>query len=346
MPRVAVWGGAGMTGGELLRLLARHPSLELAVTVSRSQAGKPIWHQHPVLRPDYPDMTFSNPEDALKEEVDLAFLALPHGASCPIIREYRKKGVPVVDLSADVRLRDEGIYKRWYGRAHPSPELLKEAVYGLPELHREELKGATLASGVGCNATCAILGLFPLAREGQIEHLHLEVRVGSSEGGANPTQGSHHPYRSRAMRVIDPFRHRHLAEILQELKLPEESVAMTTTAVEMVRGVQMMAYVTLKDRVSEAELWKLYRKAFRNEPFLHLCPAQPAHLRFPDPRYVLGSNRALIGFALHDDGRRLLVASAIDNLMKGASGTALQAANVMLGLPEETGLTMMPVFPA
>jgi N-acetyl-gamma-glutamyl-phosphate/LysW-gamma-L-alpha-aminoadipyl-6-phosphate reductase len=148
------------------------------------------------------------------------------------------------------------------------------------------------------------------------------------------------------MRVIDPFRHRHLAEILQELKLPEESVAMTTTAVEMVRGVQMMAYVTLKDRVSEAELWKLYRKAFRNEPFLHLCPAQPAHLRFPDPRYVLGSNRALIGFALHDDGRRLLVASAIDNLMKGASGTALQAANVMLGLPEETGLTMMPVFPA
>lgn len=346
MPRVAVWGGAGMAGGELLRLLVRHPSLELAVAVSRSQAGKPIWHQHLLLRPDYPDVTFSSPEEALEEEVDLSFLALPHGTSCPVIEEYRKRGVPVVDLSADVRLRDEKSYERWYGRAHPNPELLEEAVYGLPELHREELRGARLASGVGCNATCAILGLFPLARDGQIERLHLEVRVGSSEGGANPTQGSHHPYRSRSMRVIEPFRHRHLAEILQELELSEESTVMTTTAVEMVRGVQMVAHVTLKDKTSEAEVWKIYRKAFRKEPFLHLCPARPSHLRFPDPRYVLGSNRALVGFALHGDGRTLLVVSAIDNLMKGASGTALQAANIMLGLPEEAGLKMMPVFPA
>jgi N-acetyl-gamma-glutamyl-phosphate/LysW-gamma-L-alpha-aminoadipyl-6-phosphate reductase len=224
--------------------------------------------------------------------------------------------------------------------------MLSEAVYGLPELHREELRGAHLASGVGCNATATNLALFPLAREGLIQEARVECRVGSSEAGSSASEGSHHPFRSRALRIVEPFRHRHLAEVAQEMEMAEDSLSMTVTAVEMVRGVQMMARVTFRETLREADLWKLYRKAFRGQPFLGLCPARPKHLRFPDPRLVMGSNQVLVGFALEQGGRTGIVVSAIDNLMKGASGTAVQAANLMMGLDETLGLQMLPVYPA
>ncbi|MDR2529710.1 MAG: N-acetyl-gamma-glutamyl-phosphate reductase [Synergistaceae bacterium] len=346
MLKAAVWGASGMTGGEVLRILAGHPEIELTVAVSRGKAVQPVWTVHPHLRADFPEMTFATPTDALTAPVDVAFLALPHKASWPVISEYRKRGVKVADLSADVRLRNMAAYKKWYEQEHPAPDLMKEAVYGLPELHREELRGASLSSGVGCNAACAILGLAPLTKVGLVAEARLELRVGSSEAGAAPSRGGHHPYRDRTMRVYEPFRHRHLAEVAQECGLPESAFTMTMTAAPMVRGVQMLAQARLSRKVNEPELWKAYRAAVGDQPFWTLSPARPPHLRLPDPRLVLGSNRALTGFSLHEDGERLLVVSAIDNLMKGAAGTAVQCANLMLGLPETSGLTMKPVYPA
>jgi len=343
---VVVVGGSGMAGGELLRILAGHPAMEVAGVVSRGKAGHPVAAVHPHLRPDFPETAFISPEEAETLEPALVFLALPHGSSAPVIRGWLERGVKVVDLAADVRLRDPGRYERWYGGPHPDPSLLQEAVYGLPELHREEIRGARLVSGVGCNATAAILALAPLARAGVIADARVEARVGSSEGGSRATEGSHHPYRSRALRMFEPFAHRHLAEVSQETGLPEDRLTLGVTAVESVRGVQAVATVTLAAPLREADLWKLYRGAYGKEPFVFVCPARPAHLRLPDPRLVMGSNRALVGFALHPDGRRLTAVTAIDNLLKGASGTAVQAANLLLECPETAGLDMRPVYPA
>ena len=346
MYKAIVWGANGMAGGEALRILAAHPDIELAAAVSRSKASQPVWTVHPHLRPDYPEITFISPEQAYDIETNIAFLALPHKASWQTILEYRKRGIKVVDLSADVRLKDLAAYREWYEQEHPAPQLMEEAVYGLPELHRDELVGAALASGVGCNSTCAILGLYPLAKAGLITDVRMELRVGSSEAGGTPSQGGHHPYRDRTLRVYEPFRHRHLAEVIQECGINTSLITMTMTAAPIVRGVQMLAHVRLTSKLKEAEIWKIYRHATAGEPFWSLCPARPAHLRLPDPRLVMGSNRALTGFVLHEDGERLIVVSAIDNLMKGSAGTAIQCANLMLGLEETSGLKMRPVYPA
>ncbi len=346
MIRVVIWGGTGLAGGELLRLLAGHGGMEVVAVTSRRRAGQPLWTVHPHLRPDYPEMLFISPDEAEAVEADLAFLALPHGSAFPVASRCLDRGLKVVDLSADLRLHDGALRAAWYGAGGAPQELVDRAVYGLPELHRDELAGADLASGVGCNATALNVALFPLARAGLLEEVRAECRVGSSEGGATPSEGGHHPFRSRALRVIEPFRHRHMAEALQELNLDAARLTLTMTAVELVRGIQMAAQIRLAEKVREADLWKLYRRAFDGEFFLHLTPARPSHLRFPDPRLVLGSNRALVGFALHDDGRRLLVVSAIDNLIKGAAGSALQSANLMTGLDESRGLDLRPCYPA
>jgi N-acetyl-gamma-glutamyl-phosphate/LysW-gamma-L-alpha-aminoadipyl-6-phosphate reductase len=343
---VTVWGATGFTGGELLRVLARHPGMEAVGAVSRSSAGTPIGAAHLHLRHVYPDAMFISPEQGFETRAEVAFLALPHGSSAETAARLLASGVRVVDLSADFRLRSASEYARWYEVEHPRPELLGEAVYGLPELHRGEMSGVRLISGVGCNATSAIFALLPAAREGLIAEARVECRVGSSEGGAHGGEGSSHPLRSRALRVVSPFVHRHIAELTQELGLPEERVSMGVTAVELVRGIQCVAHVRLSRRLREADLWKLYRAAWGGEPFVSVTPARPAHWRIPDPRFVLGSNRVMTGFALADDGERLVAASAIDNLMKGAAGSAVQSANVMMGLDETSGLDMTPVYPA
>jgi len=344
--RIGVWGASGLAGGELLRLLAGHPGAEVAFAVSRSRAGRPIGETHPHLRPAYGDRRFDVPEAAEGREADLVLLAVPHGAAVPLARAALDRGIRVADLSSDFRLRDPEDYPRWYGRLHPAPDLLAEAVYGLPELHREAIRSARLVSGVGCNAAAAILGLAPLVRAGRIAQARIELRVGSSEAGAEPSPGSHHPFRSRALRVVEPFRHRHAAELIQETGLAEERFTFTQTTAEMVRGIQMLAQVDLDRPAREAELRRLYREAYEGEPFVSLCPAAPARLRIPDPQLTLGTNRALTGFALHEDGRRLLLGCALDNLGKGAAGTALQCVNLMLGLEESSGLEALAPYPA
>ncbi len=343
---VIIWGATGFTGGELLRIIARHPYMEATGAVSRSKAGTPIGAIHPHLRFAYPDLNFISPEEGGETHAELVFLALPHKAAAETAKKRLSAGQKVVDLSADFRLRDHEQYKRWYETEHPCPELLEGAVYGLPELHRSEMANAKLISGVGCNATSAIFALLPLAKAGLIENARIECRVGSSEGGAEAKEGRSHSLRSRSLRVVSPFLHRHMAEVIQELALPEENISMTVTAVELVRGIQCIAHVTLNRTLKEAEIWKLFRAQWSNEPFVSVSPAKPAHLRIPDPRFVLGSNRVLTGFALAEDGHRAIAASAIDNLLKGAAGSAVQAANIMCGAEETAGLEMMPLYPA
>lgn len=344
--RAVIWGANGFAGGELLRIAACHPAIRVVGCVSRSMAGTSVGAVHHHLRHVYGDMTFISPDDAAQIEADAAFLALPHRASAEEAKRRLEAGQRVIDLSADFRLRSAEDYNRWYGVEHPCAELLDEAVYGLPELHRAEMANARIVSGVGCNATAAITALLPFARAGLIEEARIECRVGSSEGGASGGEGSAHSLRSRALRVVAPFVHRHMAELVQELGLPEERVTMGITAVELVRGIQCVAHLTLSRQIREADVWKLYRAAWNGEPFVSYTPARPAHLRIPDPRFVIGSNRVLTGFALADDGRRAVAASAIDNLMKGAAGSAVQSANIMFGLDETCGLDMMPVYPA
>jgi len=344
--RATVWGATGFTGGELLRLIAAHSHMEVVGAVSHSSAGTAVGASHPHLRHVYPNTVFISPAQGLETEADLAFLALPHRASASRAKTLLERGQKVSDLSADFRLRTAEEYHKWYGVEHPCPELLSEAVYGLPELHRAEMAGARLISGVGCNATAAITALLPVASAGLIEDARIECRVGSSEGGAGGGEGSSHPLRSRVLRVISPFEHRHMAELIQELNLPLEKFTMGVTAVELVRGIQCVAHVTLSRQVREPDLWKIYRSAWSGEKFVSTTPAKPAHLRIPDPRFVMGSNRVSVGFSLAADGRRMIAASALDNLIKGAAGSAVQSANVMTGLDETSGLNMLPVYPA
>lgn len=343
---VTIWGATGFAGAELLRIFARHPHFEVVGAVSRSKAGISVGAAHPHLRHVYNDLTFISPEEANSLSAAAAFLALPHRASAQEAVRRLEAGERVIDLSADFRLHSAEAYKNWYGVDHPAPQLLSEAVYGLPELHRAEMASARLISGVGCNATSAITALLPLARAGLIEEARIECRVGSSEAGANADEGSAHSMRSRVLRVVNPFVHRHMAEVVQELSMEQSSFTMGVTAVELVRGIQCLAHVTLNRQVREAEIWKLYRATWNGEPFVSFTPAKPAHFRIPDPRFVIGSNRVLTGFMLAEDGHRMIAASAIDNLMKGAAGSAVQCANLMFGLPETEGLDMMPVYPA
>ncbi len=343
---VTIWGATGFAGGELLRILARHPFMKVAGCISRSRAGTPVGAVHPHLRHVYGDMNFISPEDGADVRADLSFLALPHRASAEEAKRRLEAEQKVVDLSADFRLHDADNYKRWYGVEHPCSELLGEAVYGLPELHRAEMASARLISGVGCNATASITALLPFARAGLIADARIECRVGSSEGGAGGDEGSMHSLRSRTLRVVSPFAHRHMSELIQELHVPEESITMGITAVELVRGIQCLAHIRLNKKVREADIWKLYRASWSGEPFVSYTPARPAHFRIPDPRFVIGSNRVLTGFALAEDGERVIAASAIDNLMKGAAGSAVQSANIMFGIDESAGLEMMPLYPA
>jgi N-acetyl-gamma-glutamyl-phosphate/LysW-gamma-L-alpha-aminoadipyl-6-phosphate reductase len=337
----AIVGGTGFTGGELARLLMSHPSIRLDAITSRSSAGEPIHRAHPNLR-GCSDLIFTPPAEL--GEYDVLFLCMPHGVAANEIDQHRARARIVVDLSADFRLSDPAAHERWYGASHPAPAALGAAVYGLPELTRERLRSATLISGVGCNATAMNIALKPLAEAGLIERALCDIKVGSSEAGAESNAGSHHPIRARATRTYSPAGHRHLGEVEQALgPIPIDA---TVTAIDMVRGVLCAAHVTPTKPLAMKDLWKLYRAAYADEPFVRIVCERTGLHRLPDPRVLVGSNFADIGFAIDERSGRVIVLSAIDNLMKGAAGTALQAMNLALGLDERAGLTFPGLHPA
>jgi len=342
MIEAAIVGASGYTGGELLRLLLFHPQVKVTQVTSESYAGKPVHFVHPNLR-GYTDLVFS-PMERLRP-VELLFCCLPHGVTGRLIGELSGMAERIVDLSADFRLRDLGLYGRFYGE-HPAPEWLSKFIYGLPELHREELFGARYASGVGCNAVVTILALFPVFRRRLVRECVVEVKVGSSEGGSKPSPASHHPERAGVVRSYAPTGHRHLAELIQELHLPKEDPRLhfSVTSVGMVRGALATCHCLLKEPLAELDAWGIYREEYKGEPFVRLVRSKRGIHRFPEPKILTGSNHCDIGFALAPEGR-LVVIAAIDNLMKGAAGNAVQTMNAMYGLPERMGLEFPGLHP-
>ena len=336
----AVVGGSGFAGGELLRLLAHHPDFSVVQATSRQYENRTIGSVHPNLR-DL-ELRFSDPSDL--ESVDVLFAATPHGVSMGQIDAFFDSADTVVDLSADFRLNTVEQYEAWYD-GHSAPEYLDRAQYALPELHREHLPGADLIASGGCNATVTILALYPLVQAGIIEDPHnlvVDVKVGSSEGGAGGGAASSHPERSGIVRTYAPTGHRHEAEIEQELSL---SVSFTVHAVDMIRGASATCHIFPKSPVSRRDLWGAYREMYEDEPFMGMVAGGGGVYRYPEAKVLAGTNRCDVGFEVDPGNRRLVVFSAIDNMMKGAAGQAVHAANIALGLEETAGLAFGGLHP-
>ena len=315
-------------------------SIEIRQVTSERQAGRPVASLHPNLR-KVCDHKFV--PSAELEPCDALFLCLPHGQSMSRLGEFEGLADTLVDLSADFRLRDGDDYEAWYGKPHDCADRLGEFVYGIAELHRRELAGAKRISGAGCNATATILALMPLYRAGVVESAVVEVKAGSSQGGNTPGPGSHHPERSGAVRSYKPTAHRHVAEIRQALGA--DSIHFSATSIEMVRGILATCHVFLNRELEEKDIWKLYRGAYAEEPFIRIVKERAGIHRYPEPKILAGSNYCDIGFERDPHSNRLVVIAALDNLVKGAAGQAVQAFNIARGFDETAGLEFPGLHP-
>ncbi len=337
----SVVGASGFAGGELLRLLSAHPEFELVQATSREYENRTVGHVHPNLREL--DLRFTDPAEL--EGVDALFAATPHGVSMANVESYLDAADTLIDLSADFRLDSEAAYDEWYD-GHTAPEYLDAAVYALPELGRDGLEGADIVASGGCNATATMLALKPLVDAGLLlpdDQVVADLKVGSSEGGAGGGAASSHPERSGVVRPYAPTGHRHEAEIEAQLGL---ALSFTVHAVDMVRGAAATCHTFPTGAVGPvgtADLWSAYRDAYEDEPFVRLVAGGGGVYRYPEPKSVAGTNLAEVGFAA--DGERVVAFAAIDNVMKGAAGQAVHAANLAFGLEETTGLTQQGLHP-
>jgi N-acetyl-gamma-glutamyl-phosphate/LysW-gamma-L-alpha-aminoadipyl-6-phosphate reductase len=348
--KVGVVGASGYVGGELLRLLVVHPKVEVSMVTSRQKAGEYVHRVHPSLK-GFIDLTFSPLDmEKLVNSCDIVFTSVPHGKSNKIVKELYGRGMKIIDLSADFRLKNPKDYVKWYGWEHPFPELLSKSVYGVPELHREDIKKSQLVSCPGCMAVTSLLALKPLIENNLIdtEHIIVDSKIGSSGAGVKANAGTHHAMRYGVIRPYKPAKHRHTGEIEQELGLVAKKtikVGMSPHAVNIVRGILTTNHTFLRKPMSELELWKVYRNSYRGEPFLRLIRDKKGLYKFPDPKFLIGSNFCDIGFDIDEDNQRLLSLSASDNLMKGAAGSAIQNMNVLYGFDETEGLKYTPLTP-
>ena len=359
---VSILGASGYTGGELLRLLLQHPDVDVVGATSQQFAGEFLHRVHPNLR-GRTQLKFVARNEL--PAADVTFTCVPHGAGMKAVPGILERGGKVIDLSADFRLRDAATYQEWYGAPHAAPELLGKAVYGLPEFHRDAIRGARLVSGVGCTATATNLALYPLVKAGLLTTgpVVADIKIGSSASGMEASVASIHAERSRAIRLYAPTGHRHVAEVEQELGraagVPEANLAAerasagrrlqvhySAHAVELVRGILATCHAFLaRDGVTEKDLWKAYRAAYGTEPFVRLVKERSGLHRFPDPKLVAGSNYADVSFDVEEGTNRVVALCAIDNLVKGAAGSAVQCMNLMQGHDEAAGLNQIPLHP-
>jgi N-acetyl-gamma-glutamyl-phosphate/LysW-gamma-L-alpha-aminoadipyl-6-phosphate reductase len=340
MIRAAVLGAAGYIGGELLRILTSHPGVDLAAATSRTLRGRQVDGVHPNLR-GRTRLTFSA-EDQL-DHYDVLFLATPHRETMRRMPEFLARADTVIDLSGDFRLSDTDAYEDYYGTPHEAAELISSFVPGLPEFHRERLRTADRISVPGCMATAGILSLVPLAEAGLIKgQLTVDARTGSSGSGAKAGAENLHAERSGALRVFAPTRHRHEAEIAQATGL---DVRMSATGVEAVRGVQLLSRAALVEGVDERSIRSAYRRRYSGEPFVRVVAARRGLHRFPDAKILSGSNFCDVGFALDRGASNVTVIAALDNLVKGGAGNAVQCMNVRFGEPEHRGLEFTGLHP-
>ncbi|PLS76552.1 MAG: N-acetyl-gamma-glutamyl-phosphate reductase [Actinobacteria bacterium] len=333
--RVGIFGASGYTGAELLRLCAGHPDLEVVLAAAGSQAGTRAAQLYPSLSAAYPDLVFADPDPAGAEGLDLVFLALPHGASQGLVPDLRKRVGKIVDLGADFRLRDASAYHRWYGEEHTAPELLGEFAFGIPELFRHELAGADLVATAGCYVTAAALALAPLVRAGAIEPTGIVVDAASGVSGAgrNPSATTHYGSANEDFRAYGLLTHRHTPEMEQAIG---GELLFTPHLAPMTRGILATCYAR---PASDADPLALLRQFYAGEPFV-VVGDQP-----PSTKVTAGSNCAHLTARRDERTGWVVVLSALDNLVKGAAGQAVQCANLALGLPETAGLPTIGLSP-
>lgn len=344
MIKTAVLGATGYTGTELVRLLCLHPEAEPVLLSSQSQAGKKFSEIHPQFQGQVDIVLEEMSVEQMPEIVDLVFCALPHGKSAEAVSALLKKDFRVIDLSADFRLKHAALYREWYGFDHPDVSLLDKAVYGLPELYGNEIAGAQLIANPGCYPTSVILALAPLLKAGLVvvKSIIIDAKSGVSGAGRTPKQPLHFPDCSENFKAYRVAAHQHTPEIEQEmgrLAGDEITVIFVPHLVPMIRGILNTIYLDLNELINESELYDLYSSFYNNCPFVRII--EPPAL--PETRMVRGSNYCDLALKLDRRTGRLVIISVIDNLVKGASGQAVQNMNIMFGLPEETGLGQIPL---
>lgn len=342
----SVVGGSGYGGGELLRLLLGHPCVDIGQITSESHAGDFVHSVHPNLRPAGRREALRFTTASELASCDVLFLALPHGEAQRRIEHFSSLAPRIVDLSADFRLSDLNLYRQTYGSDHLAPQFVSRFAYGLPEANRDAIKGASFVSGVGCNATASNLALLPLVRAGLLRTdvpVTVDVKAGSSEGGASHSAASHHPERAGAVRSFAPTGHRHEAEVRQVLG--RSDVYLSVTSIELVRGVLATAHGWVQPGTTEKDVWRAYRGAYNAEPFVRIVHDRGGIYRHPEPKLLAGTNTADVGWELDPTTGRIVALAAIDNLGKGAAGTAVQCMNLMLGWDETLGLEFTGLHP-
>lgn len=342
MIKVGIVGGTGYTGVELLRLLARHPEVELATITSRGEAGVSVADLFPSLRGAV-DLAFEDPAQADLAACDLVFFATPNGIAMQQVPELLRRGVRVVDLAADFRISDIAEWEKWYGMQHACPELVAEAVYGLPEVNRAAIKGARLVANPGCYPTSVQLGLIPLVEAGVVDCSHLIADAKSGVSGAGRKAETHliFPEASDSFKAYGAAGHRHLPEIRQGLaRLTEQPVGLTFVPhlTPIIRGIHATIYARITRQV---DFQALFAERYASEPFVDVLPPG-SH---PETRSVRAANVCRLAVHRPQGGDTLVVLSVIDNLVKGAAGQAIQNMNIMFGIEETTGLWQLPVLP-
>ena len=331
MTRVGIIGGTGYTGSELSRILCVHPEVELAALTSRQNAGKNVSDIHTHLR-GYTDLIFTEKISDTKD-LDLVFVATPHGVAMQELPALADAGIKVIDLSGDYRMHDIPTYEKWYGHQHTDPEHLSKAVYGLPELFRDKIKGADIVANPGCYATSAILACAPLMKSGLVEKdVIIDAKSGTSGAGMVPSNRLHHPTCGESIIPYSIGTHRHTPEIEMAVDMfsgQKPDVLFVPQLLPIIRGILSSCYFRLKKDVSDEEISSIYVKQYENEPFVH-------YVKEPSIRAVVGSNHAHVSSKVMGD--KVLAFGVLDNLVKGASGQAVQCMNLMLGLKETIGL--------
>lgn len=343
MVKIGIVGGTGYTGVELLRLLAQHPHAQPAVITSRSEAGLPVAELFPSLR-GHLDLAFSDPEQVSFDDCDLVFFATPNGIAMKKARGLLDAGVKVIDLAADFRIKDVQEWQHWYGMEHASPELVESAVYGLPEVNRDRIRGAALVANPGCYPTAVQLGLLPLIERGLADTSDLiaDAKSGVTGAGRKANVATSLAEASESFKAYAVPGHRHLPEIRQGLALAGGAPVELTFVphlTPMIRGIHATVYASVSDR--DVDLQALYEQRYADEPFVDVMAAG-AH---PQTRDVKGVNQCRIAIHRPQGGDRVVVLSVIDNLVKGAAGQAVQNMNLMMGFDERDGLTGVALTP-
>ncbi len=345
MLKVGIYGASGYTGQELLRLLLRHPQAEVVALTSRRYAGVPVSDIYPVFV-GLTDLAFvdASPED-VAGAADIVFLALPHGVSMAVAPIFLKAGKKVIDLSADFRLHDVATYEKWYSR-HTARDIIKESVYGMPELYGNEIAKARLVANPGCYPTSVILGLAPLLKANWIDDSSIiaDSKSGVSGAGREPQVGTLFCEVDEGFKAYKVGEHRHTPEMEQEISILagcDVKISFTPHLLPITRGILSTIYATLQKDVTTAELIDLYRAFYKGKKFVRVYKAGT----FPNISSVRGSNYCDIGLTVDARTKRVIIICAIDNLVKGAAGQAIQNMNLMCGLSEDTGLTMISLFP-